>query len=393
MKKALVGLVIIIIGAGVYWYGPTFWDSLQADVQQWPVAVPEVVEEEEHQAWEDIEPVEEVVEEPVVIEDIVDETEFVLESENEKTAAEKVMEALKEKWGYEEHFDLVILSEEPTTEVHKIYQDLNDNVQVHISEKATVDDILPSEDEGGVHREISFFALDADTGKGIPWATVSLRWGIIGETDEEGGLVFERIIPRSHDFMYFQARKVGYSPAFVKENLMYHEWSTVEVSLAMSTKGTVVAKTKAENIDVENVNLGMKVQDDCSLVDAEWTCVSGDVIVQSHFIGVNEAENISIPMQALIDGEIVELTSNGMAFIDFYSNEWDLLIYNNKPGEICYNVGQEAIDSWNEYFENDDRSKDGYRHFNKSSGYREFDENAKVTIGDGKFCVETSYIY
>ena len=49
-------------------------------------------------------------------------------------------------------------------------------------------------------------------------------------------------------------------------------------------------------------------------------------------------DTISLPMKALINGKVVTLESNGMAFTDFYDDKGKMIIYNDKKATICYTV-------------------------------------------------------
>jgi hypothetical protein len=63
-------------------------------------------------------------------------------------------------------------------------------------------------------------------------------------------------------------------------------------------------------------------------------------------VAPGEINNASIPMQAFYNGEVVHLTSNGMAFTDFFNAQGEPLEYNQKNGEVCYTLEKEQIDMW-----------------------------------------------
>jgi hypothetical protein len=107
-------------------------------------------------------------------------------------------------------------------------------------------------------------------------------------------------------------------------------------------------RTHTDDLAIETEDLALVMDSDCTLITTKGTCYEGEVFVEYTYISSDQVEQTSIPMQALVDGEIKHLVSNGMALVDFYAADSTRLIYNDKQSKICYHVGQAQIDAWDQ---------------------------------------------
>jgi hypothetical protein len=127
---------------------------------------------------------------------------------------------------------------------------------------------------------------------------------------------------------------------------MYHDGPEIMVNLILNDATSHIVKTHTDDLGIETEDLSLVMDEECALVTPEGVCYEGEVLVEYTYINSDQVEKTSIPMQALSNGEIKHLISNGMALVDFYAADSTVLIYNNTRSKICYHVGQEQIDAW-----------------------------------------------
>lgn len=303
-----------------------------------------------------------------------------------------VPKLILENEGVVEEFEMHVLMNKKENELTPIYTVLAENVETSLMQKTSIDAIFPNEWK---ERNIVVHIVDWETGEGVSGVSVSLRWGFLWTTDEQGTLMRSRKLPRTHDYLYFQASKIWYTQAFAKKALFFIDSSDIVVEMQMKkmSKNVVSIKKNPENdkVIVSTEELTMTFTNACWLKTSQGDCYEWDALLEYQFIEPSSLEYMSIPMRAVNDTTLWDLESNGMAFMNFYSTEGRLLEYDAGVAEVCYTIDQDQITHWKETSREGD--KDGYRYFDKADGLRKYDESAKITISDGKFCVQTQHVY
>lgn len=287
---------------------------------------------------------------------------------------------------------MVALWDENPNELTDIYGTLADNVERRLMEQTSIDEVIPN---SGKERVIIIEITDGETWNGIWWVAVSLWWALVWETDAAWRLVRERKLPRTYDYLYFQASKPGYTPAYTKKSLFFTEWKDIAIDMQMKQKPTksiqLDENTSGDVVAVEEDDMSVVFVETCALTTALWDCYEWSVTMEYQFIEPDEIAETSIPMRALVDGEVINLASNWMAFIDFYGEAWEMLLYDWDVAEICYTIPQERIDIWQESAQEWDM--DGYRYFNTSDWLWRFDDEAEISVAGWRFCAKTKHIY
>ncbi|MBB1564916.1 hypothetical protein HG430_002645 [Candidatus Gracilibacteria bacterium] len=191
--------------------------------------------------------------------------------------------------------------------------------------------------------------IDSKTGEKIPKGNVYMNGIKFGEF-ENGKFEKDFHWPKGIEKFDIIVRTTDYGDAFITLSSLNLEGSYL------------LGEVKLKKLDVnEKVNIGeeeSKVKDkgftvnipDCSLVDSEGKCYKGEVTAKMNFMNgsdVNDVENnnLSLNMKALTkEGKIVYLTSGGMAFTDFVTNNGEILsVKKNGKIEITYNVTDDEI--------------------------------------------------
>jgi hypothetical protein len=207
-------------------------------------------------------------------------------------------------------------------------------------------DMLLPEGEGQ-EREITITTRD-ETGTPIEGVFVHFWGAVAGVSDAAGEVQVNTTIPASHNIFHITARKSGYSPAFTNFNALHVKSKTIKLTLALHSGTAKIVNTNTEDLRIAESDLSLVVEDDCPVHTVEGDCYEGDMTVEYNFIAADQAEEVSIPLQALVNGEVKRLTSNGMAFTDFFSADGEYLSYGDASGEICYTVPEEQMQTWNE---------------------------------------------
>jgi len=275
------------------------------------------------------------------------------------------------------------------TPVHEVYEELIDGYAERKTQQVYIDALLPQ--DAWRERILSFSVADAETGEVIPGAAVYLWWAFVGYTADDGVLTVSKNIPRSHELLSFEVYKRWYSRGFQTFNGAHFKWKENRFSFTLNKSLVNIVKTTTQDFNIEEEEFELQLDESCSLVDAAWECYEGEVEVEYTFVAPGEVNTATIPMQAFYNGEVVNLTSNGMAFTDFFNDQGQPLQYNAKDWKVCYNLPKERIDMWRDKVQA--WSSNGYRWFNRATGYWEKDETATITITDGQFCVTTKKIY
>lgn len=325
---------------------------------------------------------------------------FDFDAGREKTPAEKTMESLLDQEAYKDGSDIALMlslaswsAQDTLNEVQSIYKSFADNYFAHTLAKTPVEEIIDLPAEIGMQRDITIAVKDAETRAPITWIDVWLWGWFVWETNEQGQVNLKTRLPRSHDYLYLQSDEIGYTDVFTKHSLVFRNAPTVKIEMYVSDDFSHVVKTSTDkNLWFDTDHMTFRTLESCALMDKDGDCYEGEVIVEYTYLAAWDANNLSVPMQALNDEGAIQLTSNGMAFIDFYDTNWVKLQYAKKQARVCYKVGEEDIAIWNER-EPENSIQDGYRWFDETIGYWKYDQDAMVEIDTDNFCVETVHVY
>lgn len=324
---------------------------------------------------------------------------YVAERVWPKSSAEKAMGELLKQESYADGTQkaLMLALQEyeanwsKTNPAFDVYKDLTENFSERLLSKTPVEQVYPL-DGPGTPREIVVRVVD-EAGDPVEGFDVSLWWWLVWTTWPDGEVSVSWNIPDSHEYLYIQADKPWYTEVYDRDSLVFRESETVNINLNVSNTYTDTVSSSTDNaVQVETDDIVYNANTDCSLLDTQGNCYEGDVEVEYTYYDDNAVNMVSMPMQAMIDGEIVTLTSNGMAFMNFEDTDGNTLIHAGEDSTICYKVPQEDIDAWADTPPEED-IMNGYWYFDESTWYWKYDDEAKITITDGLFCAQTKHIY
>lgn len=308
------------------------------------------------------------------------------------TQAERDMDTLKNKLeGHDLMYDLLYKNKDTDTELHAVYTELVDGYEQRKMNKTYVDELLP--DDGWRERIFSIQVTDSES-NGVSAASVYMWWAFAWYTDDTWVLELKKKIPTSYELIQFEVVKKWYSPWFYTHNGVHFAWIETSIKVILNNSIVNTVTTTTNDFVVATDSIEMVFDDPCTLIDSNGDCHEGEVEVAYTFIQPDKIRATSIPMQAIHNGKVVNLMSNGMAFTDFYTESGEPLIFDKKDWKICYNLSQlpservaarkDKATPW---------ATNWYRWFNKATWYREQDTTAKITIDDKQFCVTTTHIY
>ena len=280
-----------------------------------------------------------------------------------------------------------------TKGIWNLYSMLSKNLEKNMINNVPVEKVLISWE--WKEKKIKVIVKDADTNKPIKDVSVYLWWWFLWKTDEEWKLSKKIKIGKAYSYMYFQADKKLYTPAYKKINDVYNKWRSVFITFRLK-KIWETFDINPNNIKVNSNKIFVSLKGKCLLIDKNSECYDNKAQIEIDYIDPKIIDNISIPMKAVIDWELVNLMTNWMAFIKFYNNKWEKLLFNNKwleKVDICYKVGAKEIENWKKRKKNQKENSDGYWWFDKSLWVWKFDKNANITIKNWMFCFNTNHIY
>ena len=312
--------------------------------------------------------------------------------EEVKNKAEDDFSLIKKKWLDPQVIDDAIFIWSWYHWIWEFYRKLASRTQYNVVAWKKIEDIIDT--TKWKERKIKVSVVDYDW-KPLEWIKIYLWWWLLWKTDKNGKLVKKIKIPRVYDYMYFQAYNENYLPGHKRLNAMYIDWRLILVSF-------VLKKAKVYTVDPSNINIGnnlisVKIKWDCVLKKWDGSCYKWKAKMSIAYVKPEEIDNLNLIRQGKYKWKIIYLMSNWMAFIEFYDENWNRLLYNeNNKWKICYKVWKKAIEQRNAL----NRTKifnetDWYWRFDKSNWLRNFGGKDIITVDKNKwlFCYETSHIY
>lgn len=283
------------------------------------------------------------------------------------------------------------LIEQPVGEAAELpYKQLAEHVRDHQEKKSPVHEVVP--DEG--QERIFHIETINNAQQPVGWVEVFLRGGYLWTTDANGSLMVTKRLPDSYEYLYFQFQKVWFIPWFVKQNISAYAWTDIPIVAKIDQWITKTIPTSSKTLAVQDEKIGMELVDAtwCALEKWDGSCYEGEVAVTYNFVEPTMLDTLSIPMTAVVNGQVGSLMSNGMAFVSFYDDAGEKLQHTGKATKICYTLTPEQI-TQRKATSKGAEEKDGYRWFDAWSWLWKFDEEAVIEINETSFCATTKHIY
>lgn len=133
---------------------------------------------------------------------------------------------------------------------------------------------------------------------------------------------------------------------FLVLNSINSNWNLLMWDLLLKksqTKKVDLSKDLSIEFNIFSIKLN-----NCSLVDKNWTCYNKIANLKTNYISSKEANNnyLSLNMNALDNNNLVYLRSWWMAFLEFITDNWEILQLKNwETFDLTYKITQFDIDN------------------------------------------------
>ncbi len=242
-------------------------------------------------------------------------------------------------------------------------------------------------------RKIKVTVVDINW-KPVKNVKIYLWWYYLGETDKDWKYIGEVKLSRIYDYMYFQAYTPNYLPWHKKVNAVYMEGRLIPVRFVL--KPAKVFKVDPNNIKVDDSKVVINIKWDCVLKTSNGNCYNKQALMSVAYVNPDEIDKLNIIRKAIYKSKLVNLISNWMAYVEFYSTDGKKLIYNDANASICYKVWKKAIEEWDKRRTSLEwKESDWYWWFDKTLWVRKQDANTTVKVDKEKwlFCYNTTKVY